>query len=69
MITITKSMAVELAPDKIRVNAINPVAGDTPLLSQFLPGEDTAGRNAVAVIGYGLWQQLFAGDRLAEAKG
>ena len=41
VITITKSMAVELAPDKIRVNAINPVAGDTPLLKQFLPGEDT----------------------------
>lgn len=41
VITMTKSMAVELAPDKIRVNAINPVAGDTPLLSQFLPGEDT----------------------------
>jgi putative ABC transport system permease protein len=28
----------------------------------FMPGEDTPGRNAVAVIGYGLWQQLFAGD-------
>lgn len=41
VITITKSMAVELAPDKIRVNAINPVAGETPLLQQFLPGEDT----------------------------
>lgn len=41
VITMTKSMAVELAPDKIRVNAINPVAGDTPLLSQFLPGDDT----------------------------
>ena len=41
VITITKSMAVELAPDKIRVNAINPVAGDTPMLAQFLPGEDT----------------------------
>lgn len=41
VITITKSMAVELAPDKIRVNAINPVAGDTPLLQHFLPGEDT----------------------------
>lgn len=40
-ITITKSMAVELAPDNIRVNAINPVAGETALLSQFLPGEDT----------------------------
>jgi 3-oxoacyl-[acyl-carrier protein] reductase len=39
---LTKSMAVELAPDKIRVNAINPVMGETGLLSEFLPGEDTA---------------------------
>ncbi len=41
VITITKSMAVELAPDNIRVNAVNPVAGETPLLSQFLPDDDT----------------------------
>ena len=41
VITITKSMAAELACDKIRVNAINPVAGDTPLLAQFIPGDDT----------------------------
>lgn len=41
MITMTKSMAVELAADGIRVVAINPVAGDTPLLKQFLPAEDT----------------------------
>lgn len=38
---LTKSMALELAPDKIRVNAINPVMGETGLLSEFLPGEDT----------------------------
>ena len=31
---------VELAPDGIRVNAINPVAGETPLLKSFM-GEDT----------------------------
>jgi NAD(P)-dependent dehydrogenase (short-subunit alcohol dehydrogenase family) len=41
VITITKSMAVKLAPGKIRVNAINPVAGDPLMLAQFLPGEDT----------------------------
>lgn len=35
-ITMTKSMAVELGPDNIRVNAICPVAGDTPLLPSFL---------------------------------
>jgi 3-oxoacyl-[acyl-carrier protein] reductase len=33
---MTKSMAVEFAPDKIRVNALCPVAGDTPLLPSFL---------------------------------
>jgi 3-oxoacyl-[acyl-carrier protein] reductase len=40
MITATRSMAVELAPSKIRVNAIGPVAGETPLLRTFM-GEDT----------------------------
>ncbi len=40
MITATKAMAVELAPIGIRVNAINPVAGETPLLKSFM-GEDT----------------------------
>ena len=40
MVTATKSMAVELAPLGVRVNAINPVAGETPLLKTFM-GEDT----------------------------
>ena len=40
MITATKAMAVELAPQGIRVNAINPVAGETPLLKSFM-GQDT----------------------------
>ncbi len=39
-ITTSRSMAVELAPDNIRVCVINPVAGDTPLLSEFM-GQDT----------------------------
>lgn len=41
-ITLTKSMAAELAPDRIRVNAINPVMGETGMLGDLLPGEDTA---------------------------
>ena len=40
MITATKSMAVELAAHGVRVNALNPVAGETPLLKSFM-GEDT----------------------------
>jgi 3-oxoacyl-[acyl-carrier protein] reductase len=40
LIIVSKSMAVELAPDKIRVNCINPVAGETPLLATFM-GQDT----------------------------
>ncbi|NRB18707.1 MAG: SDR family oxidoreductase [Rhodobacteraceae bacterium] len=45
MITATKTMAIELAPQGIRVNAINPVAGETPLLKTFM-GEDTPEKRA-----------------------
>ena len=40
VITATRAMAVELAPSGIRVVALNPVAGETPLLATFM-GEDT----------------------------
>jgi 3-oxoacyl-[acyl-carrier protein] reductase len=36
---VSKSMAVELAPDKIRVCALAPVAGETPLLPTFMGGD------------------------------
>jgi 3-oxoacyl-[acyl-carrier protein] reductase len=39
-VIMTKSMAVEFAPDNIRVNALCPVAGETPLLGTFM-GADT----------------------------
>jgi len=40
VITMTKSMAAELAPEKIRVNCLCPVAGITGMLGDFM-GADT----------------------------
>lgn len=39
-ISLTKALAIELAPENIRVTAVNPVAGETPLLATFM-GADT----------------------------
>jgi putative ABC transport system permease protein len=40
--------------------------GTEPVMGRwFRDGEDTPGNSAVAVISYGLWQQLFAGDQRA----
>ena len=43
-ITATKSLAVELAPKKIRVNAICPVAGETAMLGDFMGGDTPENR-------------------------
>lgn len=40
-VILTKSMAVELAPKNIRVNAINPVIGETGMIEQFMGMADT----------------------------
>ena len=40
IVSATPAMAIELAPAGVRVTALNPVAGDTPLLASFM-GEDT----------------------------
>ena len=44
-IVTSRSMAAELARDNIRVNIINPVAGETAMLTDFM-GEDTPERRA-----------------------
>ena len=46
MITATKAMAIELAPYKVRVNAIAPVAGVTPLLKSFMGGNTKKKKDA-----------------------
>ena len=40
-ILTSRSMAIELAPKKIRVNVVNPVMGETAMLKDFM-GSDTA---------------------------
>jgi len=39
-IMLTKALAIELAPFKIRVNAINPGPADTPMIGKFLVGDE-----------------------------
>jgi 3-oxoacyl-[acyl-carrier protein] reductase len=51
VITLTKSMAVELAPKNIRVNAINPVIGETGMLAQFMGVPDTPENRAKFIAG------------------
>jgi len=40
VLNLTKTLALELAPHGIRVNALNPVMGDTPMLSTFSGDRD-----------------------------
>ncbi len=40
-IVTSRSMAAELGPDKIRVNVVNPVIGETGMLEQFMGMPDT----------------------------
>ena len=45
-ITLTRSMAAELAPKRIRVNCINPVIGETGMLERFMGVPDTPANRA-----------------------
>jgi len=37
---LTRALAIELAPFKIRVNCINPVAAETPMLPKFMSNQE-----------------------------
>jgi 3-oxoacyl-[acyl-carrier protein] reductase len=62
VITLTKSMAAELAPRNIRVNAINPVIGETGLLTQFMGQADTPENRAKFVAGIPLGRMSTPAD-------
>jgi len=61
-ITLTKSMAAELAPKAIRVNAINPVMGETGMLEQFMGLPDTPENRAKFVAGIPLGRMSKPSD-------
>ena len=63
---MSKSMAAELGPDNIRVNAICPVMGATALLEQFLGTADTPESRAKVVAGIPLGR-LSTPDDVAQA--
>jgi 3-oxoacyl-[acyl-carrier protein] reductase len=62
VITLTKSMAAELAPRNIRVNAINPVIGETGLLEQFMGTTDTPENRARFLAGIPLGRMSKPSD-------
>ena len=63
---LSKSMAAELGPDNIRVNAICPVMGATGLIEQFLGVADTPENRAKVVAGIPLGR-LSTPDDVAQA--
>ena len=63
---LSKSMAAELGPDGIRVNAICPVMGATGLIEQFLGGADTPEARARITAGIPLGR-MSTPDDVAQA--
>jgi 3-oxoacyl-[acyl-carrier protein] reductase len=65
-IVTSRSMAAELAPDGIRVNVINPVAGETGMLAQFM-GVDTPEMRAKFIASIPLGRLSLPSDVAAAA--
>ena len=66
--TAKKAMAIQLAPEKIRVNAINPVAGETGMLHLFM-GDDTLEKRSqfISTISVAIGPGLTAFTRMLSA--
>ena len=59
---LSKSMAAELGPDNIRVNAVCPVMGVTGLIEQFLGAPNTPENRARVIAGIPLGRMSTADD-------
>ncbi len=66
-IVTSRSMAAELGPDRIRVNCINPVIGETGLLAQFMGVPDTPENRAKFLAGIPLGRFTRPADVAAAA--
>lgn len=62
VLTLTKSMAAELAAKNIRVNAINPVIGETGMLAAFMGVPDTPENRARFIAGIPLGRMSKPSD-------
>jgi len=54
---------IELTAAMVTAGLIDFLGLDMPVGRAFLPDENQPGRANVAVLGYGVWQRMFAGDR------
>ena len=59
---MSRSMAVELAPDRIRVNAVAPVMGESAMLERFMGLPDTPENRAKFVAGIPLGRMSKPSD-------
>ncbi len=67
VVTFTKGLAMELAPEGIRVNALCPAVADTPMLTEFMGGVPSEGARAAFAAGIPLGRLVAPEDVAAAA--
>ncbi len=67
VVTFTKGLAMELAPEGIRVNALCPAVADTPMLTEFMGGVPSEEARAAFAAGIPLGRLVAPEDVAAAA--